>query len=100
EIRELLAGMHSSDLLTAEEVASLRQPTVVMWGRKERILTPLQREFFRDNLPDHAVFEEPPGLGHAPFMDDPAYVVDRFLKFVDTCTPLRHGSRSLSAAPA
>ncbi|MEO0602698.1 MAG: alpha/beta hydrolase [Myxococcota bacterium] len=100
EIRELLAGMHSSDLLTAEELGSLRQPTVVMWGRKERILTPLQREFFRTNLPDHAVFEEPPGLGHAPFMDDPSYVVGRFLKFVDTCTPLEQGSHSLTAAPA
>jgi len=89
EIRELLAGLHPSELLSAEEIATLRQPTAVLWGRRERILTPLQREFFRAHLPGHAVFEEPSGLGHAPFMDDPDYVVRRFLTFVDACTPLR-----------
>ena len=87
EVRELIAGLQGDELLTADELSSLRQPTVVSWGRNERILTPLQREFFRTHLPDHAVFEEPPDLGHAPFLDDPAYVTLRFLQFVDACRP-------------
>ncbi len=100
EIRELLAGLQGQDLLTSDEISGLSHPTVVMWGRKERILTPLQREFFREHLPDHAVFEEPPDLGHAPFMDDPSYVVRRFLGFVDSCTPLPHERTGLATAPA
>lgn len=87
-IRELLAGLHPSELLTAEELGGLRMPISVLWGRRERILTPLQREFFRAHLPDHAVFEEPDMLGHAPFLDDPALVVQRLRRFADACRPL------------
>lgn len=97
EIRELIAGLQGDELLSADELAALRKPTVVMWGRKDRILTPLQREFFRAHLPPHAVFEEPPGLGHAPFVDDPAYVTSRFLKFVDACRPLTVSMRPSAA---
>lgn len=82
EIRELLSGIEPKDLLRPDELAALQQPIVVIWGRKERILTPVQREFFRRHLPRHAAFEEPANLGHAPFLDDPSLVVRRFLTFV------------------
>lgn len=83
EIRELLASIEPSLMLTPDEVGALQPPTVVMWGRQERILPPVQREFFRRHLPEHASFEEPPGLGHAPFLDDPDFVAQRFLRFAN-----------------
>lgn len=82
EIRELLAGIEPRDLLAPEELSQLTMPILVLWGRKERILPPVQREFFRWHLPDHATFEEPPDLGHAPFLDDPDLIVNRIGDFM------------------
>lgn len=83
EIRELLSHVDAGDMLTGAEVGRLTAPTLVLWGGRDAILPVAQREFFRTHLPDHAVFEEPAHLGHAPFLDDPDYLVRRMLRFVD-----------------
>ncbi|MFT7518052.1 MAG: pimeloyl-ACP methyl ester carboxylesterase [Kiritimatiellia bacterium] len=77
DVRRVLSMVTPQTLLSASEVASLTVPTLCLWGPEDQVLPASHRAFFRENLPDHAVFEEPDGYGHAPFMDRPDHLADR-----------------------
>jgi pimeloyl-ACP methyl ester carboxylesterase len=81
DVRELLAATSPGDLLTPEQLASLRMPLLLLWGKDERILPRDHLDFFRRHLPEHARFEEPEGFGHAPYLDDVGAVARRILSF-------------------
>jgi pimeloyl-ACP methyl ester carboxylesterase len=81
DVRELLSSTSPADLLAPEQLASLRMPTLLLWGRDERILPRHHLEFFRRHLPEHARVEEPEGFGHAPYLDDVDGVARRILAF-------------------
>jgi pimeloyl-ACP methyl ester carboxylesterase len=80
-VQTLLRRADPADLLSPAEIAGLRMPTLVLWGRADRVLPEMCREFFRKNLPIHAKFEEPGEYGHAPFLDDPEGLAARIAKF-------------------
>jgi pimeloyl-ACP methyl ester carboxylesterase len=88
-VRVLLDAAVRSQL-SPEDVRSLPMPVHVLWGAAERVLPPSHRQFFLDNLPDPTRFDAPEGLGHAPFLDDPAGVARRVVAFVAELPP--HGS--------
>jgi pimeloyl-ACP methyl ester carboxylesterase len=81
EMRELLSVTSPADLLTPEQLSSLRMPVLLLWGRDERILPRHHLDFFREHLPRHARLEEPAGFGHAPYLDDVDAVARRILAF-------------------
>lgn len=81
-VRGLLASLKPHDLLRPEQLAALQMPVLVLWGKDERILPRAHYEFFRRHLPGHARFEEPDGLGHAPYLDDVGAVARQILSFV------------------
>jgi pimeloyl-ACP methyl ester carboxylesterase len=68
-VRELLAVHRPEMFLRAEEVAAISVPTLLLWGREEKILPHSGLEFFLRHLPPHARFERPEGFGHAPHID-------------------------------
>lgn len=70
-VADFLRRVGPKDMLTAEELASLRMPLVIFWGEKDRVLPEEQREFYRKHIPAHARFEHASGYGHAPFLDQP-----------------------------
>jgi pimeloyl-ACP methyl ester carboxylesterase len=80
-VKELLSSTGPDDLLAPAQLAALRMPTLLLWGRDERILPRHHLEFFRENLPSHARVEEPEGFGHAPYLDDADAVARRILSF-------------------
>jgi pimeloyl-ACP methyl ester carboxylesterase len=63
-LRNFLESSGSEDLLTPEEVASLRMPTLFIWGHEERILRPEHHRFWTSTLPAHAVRERWAQFGH------------------------------------
>jgi pimeloyl-ACP methyl ester carboxylesterase len=93
EVRKLLSSTSPEDLLTPAQLASLRVPVLLLWGRDERILPRHHLEFFRRHLPPHARIEEPEGFGHAPYLDDASAVARRILAFTSEV-------HELSPAPA
>jgi pimeloyl-ACP methyl ester carboxylesterase len=81
-IRALMGTIRVEDLLTPEELQSLTMPILLMWGRSEKLLPPHHLEFFRRNLPSHAVVEEPEQFGHCPQLDRPHLLAARLQAFV------------------
>jgi pimeloyl-ACP methyl ester carboxylesterase len=81
EVRELLSATSPTDMLTPEQLSSLRMPVLLLWGKDERILPRHHLEFFRKHLPEQTRIEEPEGFGHAPYLDDADGVARRILAF-------------------
>jgi pimeloyl-ACP methyl ester carboxylesterase len=82
-VRRLIDEVRSEVLLTPAELGALPMPVLCLWGREDHILPEAHRQFFRANLPAHAAFEEPPGYGHAPFLDRPGHLTGRIRDFLD-----------------
>jgi len=81
KMRSLLRATAPEDLLRPEQLAALRMPVLLMWGKGERILPREHYDFFRRHLPEHTRFVEPDGLGHAPYLDDAGAVARQILTF-------------------
>jgi pimeloyl-ACP methyl ester carboxylesterase len=81
DLKALLASLTPTDLLQPAQLAALRMPVLLMWGRAERILPQSNLDFFRRHLPEHARFEEPEHFGHSPYLDDAGAVARRILAF-------------------
>ena len=76
-MKPLLARIAQSRLLTAEDVAALTVPAVVMWGKGERLLPESSLHFFQAHFPKGTQFEFPERAGHVPHADRPALVSRR-----------------------
>lgn len=83
EMRALIDSITPADMLDPAELRTLRPPTLLLWGRDERLLPTSQLEFFRKNLPAHARVEEPLGFGHTPYLEDPARLARLILRFAE-----------------
>jgi pimeloyl-ACP methyl ester carboxylesterase len=70
-VKRLINEVSQEQLLTPAELGDLHLPTTLVWGRSEALLPENHREFFRSNLPRHAVVIEPEGFGHCPHIDEP-----------------------------
>jgi pimeloyl-ACP methyl ester carboxylesterase len=80
-VRELLASARQDHGAGPDELASLRMPVLLVWGRSEKLLPAQALEYFRTHLPPHAVVEQPSAFGHAPQIEHPRLVADRVLAF-------------------
>jgi pimeloyl-ACP methyl ester carboxylesterase len=67
-VRELISNVTPDILLQPEEVQSLQQPTLLIWGKADTLQTN-QDKFFKQHLPAHAEILEPDHFGHCPFLD-------------------------------
>ncbi len=82
-IRDYLAKVRPDAFLCREEVASLQMPILLIWGADDRILPRSALEFYRDNLPAHAVIEEPQCWGHSPYINDLDGFVTSVMAFIE-----------------
>ena len=76
-VREIIRGVSSEGVQPSDSLASLTMPILLVWGKSERFLPRSHLAWFRENLPPHAVVEEPEGIGHVP----PARIAGRILRF-------------------
>jgi pimeloyl-ACP methyl ester carboxylesterase len=82
--RNLLESFDQSDALTPEELTTIAAPTLLLWGRSERLLPPASLDFFRAHLPEHAEIVEPDDFGHCPNLDRPRALAERIATFVES----------------
>lgn len=84
QTQAVLDGMEPAQLFRPGELAALEMPVLLFWGGAERILPHSNLEFFRANLPRHAIIERPHDWGHSPFLDDPKGFAQRVVEFART----------------
>jgi pimeloyl-ACP methyl ester carboxylesterase len=83
-LREMFRGVDARPpryVLTDAELAAIRQPVAVLWGREDVRYQTLTEAGTRAALIPDARFEVLPG-GHAPWHDDLASCVDRISRFL------------------
>ncbi len=84
QLQRLLASIEPEDLLQPRELAGLTMPTLMLWGREEMILPPAHLDFFRRHLPQHAQVEIWNQFGHCGYLEQPAAVTRRVVRFART----------------
>jgi pimeloyl-ACP methyl ester carboxylesterase len=89
KLQELLRALKPEDLIDAAELSALKVPTLLIWGREDHILPRSALGFFRRHLPAEAVVEEPEGVSHTPYLEDPTAVAKRIVAFVQQLDTLR-----------
>lgn len=82
-VRELIRGVSIDGVFASEALGGLTIPILFVWGKSERFLPPSHLAWFRENLPPHALVEEPEGIGHVP----PARMAERILRFARELEP-------------
>lgn len=80
-MRALFEAIRPHHFFTPEVVAGLTAPTLLLWGRSDRVMLPSMLAFYRQHLPPGSVVEEPEGVGHCPHLDRPRWTARRILAF-------------------
>jgi pimeloyl-ACP methyl ester carboxylesterase len=64
--------------------ALLRQmpPTLLIWGRSEKLFPKSHLERFKKLLPPSVLIEEPESIGHCPQLENPKWLENRVLTFL------------------
>jgi pimeloyl-ACP methyl ester carboxylesterase len=82
-LKALLDSLGPEMLLRDDELSNLRVPTLLIWGREDRILPRSSLEFFREHLPPRfATIEEPADQSHTPYLEDAETVATRIITFM------------------
>lgn len=82
-VQAILEELEEADSVEAECLHCLRVPTVLIWGKSERLLPYEGVHYFREHLPPHAEVHEVEGFGHVPQMERPAELVRLLNGFAD-----------------
>lgn len=82
-VRSILRTVRPEHFFKPEDFSGLKMPIRVIWGRSDRVIPATCLEFFKKNLPPHAVFEEPHGVGHSPHTEAPRLFMAAIRKTLD-----------------
>jgi pimeloyl-ACP methyl ester carboxylesterase len=82
-VRGILAAADASAFLSPEALRRICVPTLLLWGKSEKLLPFEAVEYFRAHLPDQARIEIVEGFGHVPQFERPRELVRRIVRFVD-----------------
>jgi len=80
----MLNAISSARLLDPDLLAEISVPTVLMWGKGERLFSQSAHDFFAEHMPENTAFDYPEGAGHVPHSDRPGYVSRRLLALAET----------------
>jgi pimeloyl-ACP methyl ester carboxylesterase len=69
------------DSVSEEMLAGLKVPTMLVWGKSEKLLPYESVEYFRKHLPPGAEVHEVEGFGHVPQMEKPKQLLELLLGF-------------------
>lgn len=80
-VRHILARASGDDALSPEALGRLSMPTLLLWGRSEKLLPYESIEYFRSHLPASAEVHEVSGFGHMPQLEHAQELVRRVANF-------------------
>jgi pimeloyl-ACP methyl ester carboxylesterase len=92
-VRDILEHSTQEHSAHPDDLAALRMPVLLLWGRSERLLPAEALAYFREHLPKSAVIEQPDGFAHSPQLEHPKRVADRIVAFARDAMrddPARH----------
>ena len=92
-VRDLIERTSPEDLLHAGDLGGLTMPIALVWGGRENLLPAAHARFFRQALPRHSQFIQPPTFGHAPFIDHPDEVSSMLCQFATDVSGSRAPSK-------
>jgi pimeloyl-ACP methyl ester carboxylesterase len=82
-----IAFIQSGGYRIAGRLGQVTQPTLVMWGRNDKILPPEAAEQVAAQLPDaRLVWAE--SSGHCPHLEEPDFTARTILEFVGAGVPV------------
>jgi pimeloyl-ACP methyl ester carboxylesterase len=81
-LRTLLDALRPGDFLSADELATLRVPTLLLWGKKDHILPRTSLALLKAQLPPSTIIEENDEDSHTPYLEDPRAMADRIVRFM------------------
>ncbi len=82
-VRGILASADATAFLSPEVLRRIAVPTLLLWGKSEKLLPFEAVEYFRAHLPKHAKIEIVEGFGHVPQFERPRELVRRIGRFAD-----------------
>jgi pimeloyl-ACP methyl ester carboxylesterase len=82
-VREILTGPDAEAFLSPEQLGRVSVPTLLLWGKSEKLLPFESVEYFRAHLPRQAGIEIVEGFGHVPQLERPKELVRRLSVFAD-----------------
>ena len=80
-LQRVMARFGPHDMLRGGELASIRAPTLLVWGDEERLLPESVLEFFKAHLPAGTRVERWSRFGHAGFLEQPRVIAQRIVGF-------------------
>jgi len=80
-LRATIDRFGPEDMLRPGELASIRAPTLLVWGAEERLLPESSLEFYQRHLPRGARVERWLNFGHAGFLEQPRVMAQRIANF-------------------
>lgn len=81
-IRTFLESARPDECLNAEQIGRFDMPTLVLTGTDDGVIPDETLEWYRANLPAHAVVEEVDAFGHAPMSERPRVLTQRLRRFL------------------
>ncbi len=79
-IQSLVEATTTKEGVPAEWLRQIRVPTMIIYGKSDRIATSNSIDFFSQNLAN-VVIREPVNIGHCPHLENPKYVLSQLLEF-------------------
>lgn len=80
-LRATIDRFGPDDMLRAGELASIRAPTLLVWGSEERLLPESILDFYKEHLPRGTRVERWLNFGHAGFLEQPRVMTQRIANF-------------------
>lgn len=81
-LRELVAALEAAPSFTPDELRGLVPPTLLVWGRSDRLMPPSAYEFFRDHLPARTELLSLAAVGHSPHVEAPQRFANAVIPFL------------------
>ncbi len=80
-VQAALKEIRHDEVVPEALLASLKMPTMLVWGRSEKLLPYESIDYFRAHLPQSAEVHEVAGFGHVPQMERPRQLLKLLLAF-------------------
>ncbi len=74
-VTSVLQAVKAEDAATPEQLQGLKPPTLLLWGKSEKLLPYESIHYFREHLPKGTEIHEVEGFGHIPQMERPKELV-------------------------
>lgn len=65
-----------------DDLSRLGMPMLLVWGQSERLFPGSHLDWWKRHLPEHAIVEQPEGMGHCPHVDAPGRLAHRIVSFL------------------